>query len=218
MVKLVIKPSELHMNFWEKIDSSIYAQYVTVPPLDREKITMQLLHIALESIMLSAPITDNGCYDDYLGPYVNQKDLHHKLMEMGLVESPLNIKSTNARKVASAVSSFTVGFDERTKMAYESQRHLAELAFGGEYSAFIRDIESTIVNTFIMQGKEFNPYLLYKVKAHTEHNGKIFGFEVEFGDDVRHQFYRKAFPGGRYDPVRADAICNVPDLSGDSES
>lgn len=218
MVKLVIKPSELHMNFWGKIDSSVYSPYVTVPPLEREKITMQLLHIALESIMLSSPTTSNGCYDDYLGPYVNQKELHHKLSEDGLVDSPLNIKSTNRHVIDTGLSTLTLSIEERTKMAYESQRSLAELAFGGEYSEFICDVEELVVNAFILHDKEFNPYLLYKVKAYTERNGKIFGFEVEFGEDVRHQFYRKAFPGGRYDPVRADAICNVQDLSGDSES
>ena len=218
MVKLVIKPTELHETFWSKIDSSIFAMHLNVPPREREKITMQLLHIALESIMLSVPITDNGAYDDFLAPFIDQANMHEALMAVGLVETPFRVNQQRQRVLKSALMDMRVGHDVSTKTAYESNRVLANLAFGKENSAFIQDVENLVVGSFCQFGKEFNPYLEYNIKAHTEPNGLIFGFEVVFGDDVRHTLYRRVFPGGRYDPLRVNEICDVQDLSGNSEA
>lgn len=180
--------------------------------LNRQEVTVQLLHTALENIFLSIEEMPNCQLQDHLEPYVNQATLHRLLQERGLMDEPDIIRG-KTRLVASTV--FGNDFlDTRIqdRIVYGSNRELVETAFGDIFNRFIEDIESMLVAGCDQVRKKFNPYATVTVTPRIGNNSRILCLEIELGEDIRHAYFAQRFPSGRYSSDNNDKIRDLQSL------
>lgn len=212
MVKLYIKPADVHSLFWERAVRTGYTQGLSISELQRQEATVQLLHVALENIFLSIEEVPGCQLPDILEPYVLQESLHRLLQARGLLEEPERVSGT--ARIVTETEFGTDYLDRRTveRIVYASNRELVDIAFGEVLNAFIEEIEEMIRAGCTQIGKKFNQYAIVTVTPRIGVGAKILCLEIELGEDIRHVYFAKAFPTGRYSSDDHDKIRDMQSL------
>ncbi|MCT7476135.1 hypothetical protein N5V81_14215 [Escherichia coli] len=69
VVRIYLEPAAVHSSFWGPVDASQYATALRMSQKEREMLTVQLLHTALEDIFYSVPEMPNARMEPLLEPY-----------------------------------------------------------------------------------------------------------------------------------------------------
>lgn len=215
MVKLHIEPIDVHNQIWEPISLSPYGRCLTLTEGERQKLTLQFLHTALEDIFLSIPIMKNANFEDLLAPFANQEQLNAYLVTYGVVEPPEMLVTKTMTTQESILGVTPTGQVERQRAVLMSTECLVQLAFDDMFLAFRDGVERLIRSACRRLELRFNPYATVTLNPLISRNGRLLTLELILGEDIRHIHFRKAFPGGRY---REGHESEVRDVQGLRES
>lgn len=200
MVRIHIKPSDVHAEFWGRIAKTQYAAALRIDELNKQGVTVQLLHTALEHIFLSIPEMPNAQLNDHLEPFIDVPLLHSLLQKDGVVGEPEVIYSHAKVVTETIVGSDYHGSKLMEHTVYESPRELIYGAFEQCFIDFTAHIEEILTTGFRQMNKRLNRYAVVEMVPHITPQGRIVTLELTFGEDIRHVHYRECFPAGRYIP------------------
>ena len=215
MVKLHIEPIDVHNQIWEPISLSPYGRCLNLTESERQKLTLQFLHTALEDIFLSIPLMQHTNFEDLLAPFVNQEQLNAYLMTYGVVGEPDIVTTKSTLTQESILGVTPTGQVEKQRHVLMSTECLVQLAFDDMFLAFRDGVEQLIRTACRRLELRFNPYSTVTLNPLISRNGRLLTLELILGEDIRHIYFRQTFPGGRY---REGHQSEVRDLSGVRES
>ncbi|QXO09446.1 hypothetical protein pEaSNUABM11_00022 [Erwinia phage pEa_SNUABM_11] len=180
---------------------------------DRQKLTVQFLHTALEDIFLSIEEMPNARYEDHLAPFVNQKMLNDYLVTYGLIEPAETIVTSTMVTRETIIGITPLAKVEQERQVLESTETLTQLAWDREFGKFRDAVEKMIVHACRQLKTRFNPYATVTLLPLLGRNARIVTLELTLGEDIRHSYYRKQFPGGRYRSNDDEPqVCDIPGL------
>ncbi|QVW56162.1 hypothetical protein pEaSNUABM6_00026 [Erwinia phage pEa_SNUABM_6] len=212
MVKLYIKPADVHVSFWGKVDKTPYAQALKMTEMQRQEVTVQLLHTALEHIFLSIEEMPFGQLHDHLENYVDQVRLHQLLHHDKRMEEPEVVRG-KTRIVAETVFGNDI-LDTRLvdRIVYATIRELVDVAFGEIFNKFVDGIEAMIEESCKVLKRKFNRYSIVTITPRLGVRAKLVCLELELGEDIRHVYFNQCFPTGRYRSSNDDKIRDLQSL------
>lgn len=212
MVKLYIKPADVHVSFWGEADKTPYVQALRMSEMQRQEVTVQLLHTALEHIFLSLEEMPFAQLHDHLEKYVDQVQLHKLLHHDKKMEEPEIIRG-RTRIVTETVFGNDI-LDTRLvdRVVYATIRELIDVAFGEIFTRFVDQIESMIEESCRMCKRKFNRYAIVTITPRLGVRAKLVCLELELGEDIRHVYFNQRFPTGRYCSDNDDKIRDLQSL------
>lgn len=202
MVSIYFDPAVVHRNFWTAVDETLLSGGLIKNDILREKISIQLLHCALEEIFLSIPFKPDAQFEDHLETIIDREKMialllaHHCIDEPEMIECKLSLVSH------SDLGTIPIGENTCKKAIYPSNRSLAATAFSTIYQRFVDSIEKDIRGCCQSSKRSFNRYYNVVVEPKIDGIGKIVAIEIQLSGDVRHDYFQQQFPNGRY------KVCN----------
>lgn len=218
MVKIYLDPADLHNRFWGTLPSTIYGPCLRIADSDKEKITVQLIYTALESIFLSMETVPNSNFEDYLAPFVDQVMLTDILAAQGLIEFPERMVVTRQYvEETSLLGPMPVRRCQEEVISRLPCATLAMIAYDDLYQSFREYLETTIESALRQSRYHLNPYSIVTVTPRTGRGGRIVSLELSLGEDIRIVYYRQKFPSGRYRPDDNGPVHSIEGIPSDSE-
>jgi hypothetical protein len=166
----------------------------------------------LEEIFMSVEEVKNARYEDHLAPFVNQQQLNSYLVTYGLVEPADTIRTSTTMMRETIIGSTPMGKQEVERQLLDSTECLVQLAFDETFIRFRDYVERMILTSFRRLNKSFNRYASITLIPLVGREGRILTLELTLGEDIRHIYFRKQFPGGRYRSDDEPEVCDLPGL------
>ncbi|AWN09084.1 hypothetical protein MLDJOKPK_00157 [Salmonella phage SPAsTU] len=170
---------------------------------EREAVTVQLLHTALEDIFYSVPEMPNARMEPLLEPYIDAFDLTLMLVAEQLIAPPKTVQAERVY-VSSGGLGAPIAKKSETVAVLRSTQYLIGLAFEDCYNQFVDNIATLIESSLKVAKHPYNRYATVKLEPHVTHRGQIQQLELQIGEDIRFIHYRKCFPNKRYRPDGVD--------------
>ncbi|QVW55194.1 hypothetical protein pEaSNUABM29_00150 [Erwinia phage pEa_SNUABM_29] len=183
---------------------------------EREAVTVQLLHTALEDIFYSVPEMPNARLEPLLEPYTDAFDLTMMLVADQLILPPKMVE-TQRTYVSSEGLGAPISKERQTVAVLRSTQYLIGLAFEDCYNAFVDNVAALVENSLKTAKHPYNRYATVKLEPHVTHRGQIQQLELQIGEDIRFIHYRQCFPNKRYRPNGVDRSHRLDRLPEDSE-
>jgi len=185
--------------------------------MQREQLTIQFFHTALEDLFLSIPESIGSRYEDLLAEVVNQAEMSNMMEAFGLIE-PVELISTvqNIRGEDSYFGPTLIDRRAVDRPNYPARATLAQMAFDEQFIAFSTYVEKIIMVSLKRLGKRFNPYQTVTIIPHTGPRGGIISLELVLGEDIRHVYFRTKFPRGRFSTSDQSQVRDEPGVPEDS--
>lgn len=166
---------------------------------EKQAVTVQLIHTALEDIFHSIPRMPNSRLPDFLDQFTDAYTLTNLLVADGRVKPPKTVKCRQVLVHRSAFGEVATE-QEREVCVLRSKTYLLGLVFDDCYDCLLCEVESLVREGFEAVGEVFNPYLTVEIEPHLTPRGQIAMMELRLGEDIRFIHYRNCFPDKRYDP------------------
>lgn len=181
--------------------------------LQKQEVTVQLLHTALEEIFFSIEVMPNAQLDDHLSPYVDKAMLHSLLAKHNVIEPP-EVIHTISRMVQETFGTHMdiLGNKMREQTVYETAAILIDAAFSEVFAEFIGEVEDLLEMGVASTGRSLNRYSTVELRPHCTPAGRIVSLELNLGEDIRHIYFSQQFPDGRYSSTRPHDDDSVRDV------
>ncbi|ANZ48040.1 hypothetical protein ASESINO_27 [Erwinia phage vB_EamM_Asesino] len=186
-------------------------------PQEKQTVTVQLLHTALEDIFYSIPEQPNCRLPDHLEPFVDAFDLSMALVADQLIAPPKRIQRRTMMVSHDGLGSSPMGYNRQEVAVLKPTRYLLGIAFEPCYDVFLDEVENVIKAAFIAAKQPFNRYATVEVEPHLTPRGQVASLELKIGEDIRFIHYRKSFPNKRYRPHDAHRPYREQGVSEDFE-
>ncbi|MUY36941.1 hypothetical protein GLN57_24825 [Shigella flexneri 2a] len=190
------------------MEKTSYASALRMTVKEKQAVTVQLIHTALEDIFHSIPRMPNSRLPDFLDQFTDAYTLTNLLVADGRVKPPKTVKCRQVLVHRSAFGEVATE-QEREVCVLRSKTYLLGLAFDDCYDCLLCEVESLVREGFEAVGEVFNPYLTVEIEPHLTPRGQIAMMELRLGEDIRFIHYRNCFPDKRYDPDYLTRSCDV---------
>lgn len=200
MVKIHFNPATVYHNFWAAVEETTYAPALRMTVKEKQAVTVQLIHTALEDIFYSIPRMPNTRLPDFLEDYTDSFVLTNLLVNSGKMSPPKTIQTRRLRIEQTVFGETPVGFEKREVCVLRPKSYLLGLAFDDCYDVLLCEVEQLVKQGFEAVNQPFNPYLTVEIEPHLTPRGQIAMMELRVGEDIRFVHYRNCFPEKRYDP------------------
>ena len=170
---------------------------------EREMLTVQLLHTALEDIFYSVPEMPTARMEPLLEPYTDAFNLTMMLVADQIILPPKTVPVERTH-VSSGGLGTPVNKTKETVAILRSTEYLIGLAFEDCYNSFLDSIHALVENAVKAAKHPFNRYATIKLEPHITRRGQVQSLELQIGEDIRFIHYRQCFPNKRYRPSGTD--------------
>lgn len=170
---------------------------------ERELLTVQLLHTALEDIFYSVPEMPNARLGPLLEPYTDAFSLTMMLVADQVLTPPKMLPVERTYVTPEGLGA-PVNRCKETVAVLRSTEYLIGLAFEDCYLSFVDTVYALVENAVKATNNPFNRYATIKLEPLITHRGQVESLELQIGEDIRFIHYRQCFPHKRYRPVGVD--------------
>ncbi|ANZ50450.1 hypothetical protein STRATTON_25 [Erwinia phage vB_EamM_Stratton] len=186
-------------------------------PQEKQTVTVQLLHTALEDIFYSIPSEPNCRLSDHLEPFVDCFELTMALVADQIIAPPKRIQRNTLIVSNGGLGASPVGRRSQEVAVLKPASYLLGIAFEPCYDVFLNEVEGVVRAAFEAAKQPYNRYATVEVEPHLTPRGQVATLELKIGEDIRFIHYRKSFPNKRYRPHDAHRSHREQGVSEDFE-